>query len=259
MAHGAGTPLLNVSGVTLRYRVQQRMVTATQGVGFQVSQGDRVVLLGPSGCGKSTLLKAIGGFLKPSEGSITLNGRPVEKPGPDRVMVFQEFDQLLPWKTVLENVAFGLIASRTLPKQAALERALEAIRTVHMEKFTGSYPHTLSGGMKQRVAIARCLAMKPDIILMDEPFAALDALSRRRMQDELLELWSECRFTMLFVTHSIEEALLLGSRIVVMSPHPGRVEEILEAEQLSEAAGSHPEIAERIRQVLFRDAPDYVI
>ena len=259
MASASGLPLLDVDSVTLRYRTGERIVTATERVGFQVEQGDRVVLLGPSGCGKSTLLKAVGGFLHPSEGSITLNGRRVEGPGPDRVMVFQEFDQLLPWKTVKENVMFGLTASGRLPKRAATERALEAIRTVHLEKFCDSYPHTLSGGMKQRVAIARCLAMKPDIILMDEPFAALDALSRRQMQDELLELWSEYQFTMLFVTHSIEEALLLGSRIVVMSPHPGRVEEILESEQLNQAAGSHPEIAERIRRVLFRNAPDYTI
>jgi NitT/TauT family transport system ATP-binding protein len=259
MAAVADTPLLSVKGVTLRYRGQNGIVTATDNVEFLVSRGDRVVLLGPSGCGKSTLLKAVGGFLAPSEGDITLNGTRVAGPGPDRVMVFQEFDQLLPWKTVRENVAFGLIASRTLPKREAHERALETIRTVHLEQFADAYPHTLSGGMKQRVAIARCLAMKPEIILMDEPFAALDALSRRRMQDEMLELWSEYQFTMLFVTHSIEEALLLGSRIVVMSPHPGRVEEIIEAEQLQAAAGSHPEIAERIRQMLFRDAPDYVI
>ncbi len=259
MAAVAGKALLNVDGVTLRYAVGERVVTATERVGFQVSRGDRVVLLGPSGCGKSTLLKAVGGYLKPSEGSISLNGKTVAGPGPDRVMVFQEFDQLLPWKTVRENVAFGLIASRSLPKRAALERALAAIRTVHLEKFADSYPHTLSGGMKQRVAIARCLAMKPDIILMDEPFAALDALSRRRMQDELLELWSESRFTMLFVTHSIEEALLLGNRIVVMSPHPGRVEEILEADQVGSAAASNPELAERIQRILFRSAPEYTI
>ncbi|WP_243375255.1 ABC transporter ATP-binding protein [Geotalea sp. SG265] len=259
MASVSEVPLLKVNGVTLRYRIEEKTVTATERVGFRIEQGDRVVLLGPSGCGKSTLLKAVGGFLHPSEGSITLNGRRVEGPGPDRVMVFQEFDQLLPWKTVKENVMFGLTASRTLSKREAAERALESIRTVHLEKFADAYPHTLSGGMKQRVAIARCLAMKPDIILMDEPFAALDALSRRRMQDELLELWNENRFTMLFVTHSIEEALLLGSRIVVMSPHPGRVAEILEAEQLNEAAGSHPEISERIKRVLFRDAPEYVI
>jgi NitT/TauT family transport system ATP-binding protein len=174
-------------------------------------------------------------------------------------MVFQEFDQLLPWKSVRENVAFGLIASRSLPKREALERADETIRTVHLQKFADSYPHTLSGGMKQRVAIARCLAMKPDIILMDEPFAALDALSRRRMQDELLELWGESRFTMLFVTHSIEEALLLGDRIVVMSPHPGRVEEILEPDRVNSAAANNPELTERIQRILFRSAPEYSI
>jgi NitT/TauT family transport system ATP-binding protein len=254
-----GNELLEVNNVTLRYRTAGRTVTATERVGFRVEQGDRVVLLGPSGCGKSTLLKAVGGFITPADGSIVLNGVPVSGPGPDRVMVFQEFDQLLPWKTVHQNVMFGLTASRVLGKAEAAARADEAIRTVRLEKFAHAYPHTLSGGMKQRVAIARCLAMKPDIILMDEPFAALDALSRRQMQDELLELWDESRFTMLFVTHSIEEALLLGSRIVVMSPHPGRVEEILEADYLRDAADSHPEIAERIRRVLFRNAPDYVI
>ena len=259
MSATAGQSLLEVKNVTLRYRTGERTVTATERVGFRVERGDRVILLGPSGCGKSTLLKAVGGFIKPSEGIICLNGQPVSGPGPDRVMVFQEFDQLLPWKTVHQNVAFGLIASRSLTKREAFECALEAIHKVRLDKFADAYPHTLSGGMKQRVAIARCLAMKPDIILMDEPFAALDALSRRQMQDELLELWSEYQFTMLFVTHSIEEALLLGSRIVVMSPHPGRVEEILESDQLKEAAGSHPEIAERIRRVLFRNAPDYVI
>lgn len=259
MAIKAGVPLLDVAGVTLRYRRHDHVVTATDGVSFTLMQGDRVVLLGPSGCGKSTLLKAVGGFLPVTEGEILLNGKPVREPGPDRVMVFQEFDQLLPWKTVKENVAFGLIASRSLSKHEAGERALEAIKTVHLEQFANVYPHTLSGGMKQRVAIARCLAMRPDIILMDEPFAALDALSRRRMQDELLELWNASRFTMLFVTHSIEEALLLGNRIVVMSPHPGRVEEIIEENELLDKAGAHPEIAERITRVLFRNAPDYVI
>jgi len=259
MSAAARETLLDVNDVTIRYRAQQRTITATERVSFQAGPGERVVLLGPSGCGKSTLLKAVGGYLRPSEGRITLSGRAVEGPGPDRVMVFQEFDQLLAWKTVRENVAFGLIASRTLPKKEAFERAAETLRTVHLEKFADSYPHTLSGGMKQRVAIARCLAMKPDIILMDEPFAALDALSRRRMQDELLELWDRSRFTMLFVTHSIEEALLLGDRIVVMSPHPGRVEEILASDRINAAAAVNPELAERIQRILFRSAPEYSI
>ena len=259
MTPAAGGPLLDVDRVTLRYVAHDREVTATEGVGFQVRHGDRMVLLGPSGCGKSTLLKAVGGYLKPSEGSISLNGRPVAGPGPDRVMVFQEFDQLLPWKTVRENVAFGLTAGKSLPKREATARAEEALRKVRLENFAGAYPHTLSGGMKQRVAIARCLAMKPEIILMDEPFAALDPLSRRRMQDELLELWDEARFTMLFVTHSIEEALLLGNRIVVLSPHPGKVEEILELGSVAEKREANQEIVERIRKALFRNAPEYVI
>ncbi|AJE02151.1 ABC transporter ATP-binding protein [Geobacter pickeringii] len=262
MATAGTAPLLAVDGVTLQYRMRGHLVTATWRVSFQVRRSERLVLLGPSGCGKSTLLKAVGGYLKPVEGSITLDGKPVAGPGPDRVLVFQEFDQLLPWKTVRENVAFGLAAGRGIGRQEAVERAGEAIRKVHLEKFADAYPHTLSGGMKQRVAIARCLAMKPEIILMDEPFAALDALTRQRMQDELLELWDQARFTMIFVTHSIEEALLLGSRIIVLSPHPGQVREVLEVDPLAGPGrlnGADPEIGERIRRALFRDAAEYVI
>ncbi len=222
---GAGTPpLLSVDGVTLRYRTPKTLVTATWRVTFAVNQGDRFVLLGPSGCGKSTLLKSIGGFLVPDEGAIHLKGRNIVRPGPDRMMVFQEFDQLLPWKTTLDNIMFPLQASGRLSGKAAIEeRARHYLDKVRLAKFADAYPHTLSGGMKQRVAIARALAMEPEILLMDEPFAALDALSRRRMQDEFLGLWQEIRFTGIFVTHSIEEALLVGNRILVLSPHPGRV------------------------------------
>jgi NitT/TauT family transport system ATP-binding protein len=197
------TPLLDVRDVTLQYKTAERLVTATHRVSFQVQAGDRFVLLGPSGCGKSTLLKAVGGYLAPVEGEIRLQGTRISKPGPDRVMVFQEFDQLLPWKTVKENVTFALTASRTLTAREAGERALHYIAKVGLGKFADSYPHTLSGGMKQRVAIARGMAMEPAILLMDEPFAALDALTRQQMQDELLRLWEDTRFTVLFVTHSI--------------------------------------------------------
>lgn len=216
-------PLLDVRGVTLRYKTAERLVTATQRVSFSVRRGDRYVLLGPSGCGKSTLLKAVGGYIAPAEGQILLKGEAIRKPGPDRVMVFQEFDQLLPWKTVKENVSFALTSSGKLNRREADARALHYIDKVKLGSFANSFPHMLSGGMKQRVAIARGMAMEPDVLLMDEPFAALDALTRQSMQDELLQLLEETHTTLLFVTHSIPEAIKLGNRILLLTPHPGRV------------------------------------
>jgi len=222
-ASGAAPPILKVDGVTLQYKTTEHLVTATYRVGFEVHRGDRFVLLGPSGCGKSTLLKGVAGFMTPVEGTMTLNGRVIDRPGPDRMMVFQEFDQLLPWKTVKENVLFPLLSTGKLGAREAEERALHYINKVNLTKFADHHPHMLSGGMKQRVAIARGMAMEPDVLLMDEPFAALDALTRRKMQDELLRLWDETRFTVLFVTHSIPEAIRCGSRILILSPHPGQV------------------------------------
>src|SRR5215475_1609947 len=175
---GKTAPVVEVRGVTLQYKTTDHLVTATYRVDFNVLRSDRFVLLGPSGCGKSTLLKAIGGYMRPTEGTIHLNGREVSRPGPDRMMVFQEFDQLLPWKTVLQNVMFPLISSGKYERAAAREKALALIAKVNLSKFADNYPHTLSGGMKQRVAIARGMAMEPDVLLMDEPFAALDALTR---------------------------------------------------------------------------------
>ncbi len=215
--------LLNVQGVTLQYKTTERVVTATHQVSFGVQKSDRFVLLGPSGCGKSSLLKAVGGYLPTTEGEITLKGRAVTGPGPDRMMVFQEFDQLLPWKTVAQNVVFPLLATGKLGRAEAQQKARHYIDKVGLSRFADSYPHTLSGGMKQRVAIARGMAMEPEILLMDEPFAALDALTRRSMQDELLRLWDDTKFTVLFVTHSINEAIRIGTRILLLSPHPGQV------------------------------------
>ena len=255
-AQGGPAPLLQVQGVTLQYRTEKHLVTATYRVSFDVFGADRFVLLGPSGCGKSTLLKAVGGYMAPTEGSMRLKGAPIRGPGADRVFVFQEFDQLLPWKTVKQNVTFALESSRKLSGKAAQAQAMRYIEKVNLAKFADSYPHTLSGGMKQRVAIARALAMEPDVLLMDEPFAALDALTRRKMQEELLALWDDVRFTVLFVTHSIEEAVIVGSRILVLSPHPGRVKAELNAHEFGHAeqeGAKFMALTRRIHDMLFAE------
>src|SRR5947207_6288616 len=245
---------LDVSGVTLRYKTSSAVVTATDRVSFEVDRSDRFVLLGPSGCGKSTLLKAVGGYLKPSEGKMRINGREITEPGADRMRIFQEFDQLLPWKTVLENVMFPLLMTRRLPRREAEARARGYIEKVSLTRVGDSDPRTLSGGMKQRVAIARGTAMEPDILLMDEPFAALDALTRRTCQDGLLQLWEETKFTVLFVTHSIAEAIKIGNRILLLSPHPGRVKaEIVNVDQVSGADGSAAKLESKITIFCFRE------
>jgi NitT/TauT family transport system ATP-binding protein len=255
-------PFLEVKNLSLQYRTEQYLVRATEDVHFQAHESDRLILLGPSGCGKSTILKAIGGFIKPAEGAIFLNGKRIEKPGADRAVVFQEFDQLLPWKTALENIVFAIRQTRKLKRADAVEEARVLLKKVNLGNNEDSYPHALSGGMKQRVAIARCLALKSKIILMDEPFASLDALTRQKMQEELLELWSEVKFTLVFVTHSIDEAITLGTRIVLLSPHPGKVVEELVIDWSHINAREHPEYAdlkEKIMRILFKDQLDYVI
>lgn len=238
-------PLLRIAGVSLEYRTPARVVRAAHRIDLDVYRADRFVLLGPSGCGKSTLLKAVAGFIPPVEGTITLDGVPVRGPGPDRIVVFQEFDQLPPWKTVLQNVAFPLRASGLLGRREAAERARHAIDKVGLTPFADSYPHQLSGGMKQRVAIARALAMQPRVLLMDEPFAALDEITRHRLNDDLLELWWRERFTAVFVTHSVFESVYLSKRIVVMAARPGRVMADLNVD------APYP------RDELFRTSSDY--
>jgi NitT/TauT family transport system ATP-binding protein len=220
--------LLSVRDVTISYQTEQGLFTAVDGVSFSVEHGERFILLGPSGCGKSTLLKAIAGFMPTAHGVMELAGAVIRDPGPDRVVVFQEFDQLLPWKTVLGNIVYPLRVARKMSAALAQERSRRFIAMVGLDGFADSYPHQLSGGMKQRVAIARSLALDPAMLLMDEPFASLDALTRHRMQDELLSIWDATRKTLLFVTHSIEEAVLLGDRILVLSKGPGRVRDIVD-------------------------------
>src|SRR5918911_441603 len=187
MAH----PLLDVSGVTIQYKTPQHLVTATYQVSFSVFTGDRYVILGPSGCGKSTLLKAVGGFLDPVEGEIRLRDRKVVAPGPDRMMVFQEFEQLMPWKTVYQNVLFPMRVTGKFKGRDAHDRANAMIEKVNLSRFRDVYPHMLSGGMKRRAPTPRARALDPHTLLRDAPFAPLDALPRRKMQQELLALWDQ--------------------------------------------------------------------
>lgn len=250
-ATSATEPLLSVRGVTLRYHTKDHLITATYRVSFDVLESDRFVLLGPSGCGKSTLLKAVGGYMQPVEGEMLLNGARIAEPGPDRAFVFQEFDQLLPWKTVRDNICFALTASGKLQRREAVDRAMHYIDKVGLTKFAANFPHTLSGGMKQRVAIARAMASEPDILLMDEPFAALDALTRERMQVELLQLWEETRFTVLFVTHSIPEAIRIGNRILLLSAHPGQAKAEINCPGIDEVDAAGKPLSDRIQEMLF--------
>ncbi len=196
-------------------------LVALRDIDLEIPRGQFICLLGPSGCGKSTLLNAVAGFAPPSSGSIVAGGMAVRGPGPDRGMVFQEY-ALFPWMTVEENVAFGLQIKR-LPKPEIARRVATLLATLSLADFRQRYPKDLSGGMRQRVAIARVLALDSPIMLMDEPFGALDALTRRNLQDELLRIWAELKKTILFVTHSIEEAIYLADRIVVMTYRPGTV------------------------------------
>ena len=210
-----------ISQVGKVFQTGGRELVALQDISLQIPRGQFVCLLGPSGCGKSTLLNAVAGFALPSSGTIVADGRPVTGPGPERGMVFQEY-ALFPWMTVAENIAFGL-QIKGLPKAQIEATVARLLQMLSLNDFRARYPRDLSGGMRQRVAIARVLALDSPIMLMDEPFGALDALTRRNLQDELLRLWAELKKTILFVTHSIEEAIYLADRIVVMTYRPGTV------------------------------------
>jgi NitT/TauT family transport system ATP-binding protein len=243
---------VSVDHVQIAYRDDQGMpVTAVEDISFEVRKGEKFVLLGPSGCGKSTLLKAIGGFIQPRRGTIGVYGRPVKEPGPDRALVFQEFDQLFPWLTVRGNVSHALRVTGRGEDEPREQRARRFIDLMGIGYAADRYPHQLSGGMKQRVAIARALALDPDVLLMDEPFGALDAITRSRLQGELNETWKQTGVTLLFVTHSIQEAVLIGHRIMVMSPAPSRVKEIIDVSQIED--GDNPAAApirRRLRALL---------
>jgi NitT/TauT family transport system ATP-binding protein len=199
---------------------------ALEDVSFSVEPGEFLALVGPSGCGKSTLIDLLGGLSRPNSGQILLDGKPVAGPGLDRGIVFQQY-ALFPWRNALENVEFGLEAKR-LPANQRRALAREHLALVGLSGFEDRYPHELSGGMKQRVAIARSLAYDPEVLLMDEPFAALDAQTRENLQDELLRIWEQSQTTILFITHGIDEAVYLGQRVAVMTSPPGRIKRIVE-------------------------------
>jgi NitT/TauT family transport system ATP-binding protein len=215
-------PHIEIRDVTLEYDTPIGRVTGVQSASFNIEESEFLCIVGPSGCGKSTLLNIIAGFLIPTGGEIRIGGKPVTGHGMDRGVVFQDFAQLFPWRTALGNVAFGL-EMKGVPKTEREEIALRQLRLVKLEKFVRSYPHHLSGGMQQRVAIARALAYNPSVLLMDEPFAALDALTRDEMQRLLADVWRQTRKTVIYVTHSVAEAIYLADRVVVMTPHPGTV------------------------------------
>jgi NitT/TauT family transport system ATP-binding protein len=221
--------MVEIQTLSKRYQVDEGEIVALAATSLTIGEGEFVCLLGPSGCGKSTLLKIVAGLIPASGGSVLINGHPVAGPGPDRAVVFQDY-ALFPWMTVNDNVEFGL-AARGVDATRRHQVSGELLRVVGLGDFAAKYPHHLSGGMKQRVSIARALAVDPVLLLMDEPFGALDAQTRYVMQQELLRIWRGYRKTVLFVTHSIEEALYLGDRVLIMTARPGRIKADLRVSQ----------------------------
>lgn len=227
---------------------------AVEGLDLDVMANEFLCVVGPSGCGKSTLISAISGFLRPSGGRLTMDGAAITGPGADRGVVFQEY-ALLPWKRVIDNVAMGL-KFRGVPKAARHETARRYLQLANLLEAAEKYPHELSGGMKQRAAVARTLANEPEVMLMDEPFAAIDAQTRMTLQEELIRIWQRSRVTVLFVTHSVEEAVFLADRVVVLTPGPGRIKAIVDVsiprEQRSWAGLSGNPEYERLREEVYR-------
>lgn len=215
-------PILEIKNLNKTFALNGQSIEALRGANLTVRKGEFICLIGASGCGKSTLLRMVAGFETPTSGDVLMWGKPIGGPGPTRGMVFQDYG-LFPWLTVRDNIGFGPSALGR-PRKEVAETTDTFIELVGLQRFANAYPHQLSGGMKQRVAIARVLANDAEVVLMDEPFGALDAMTRERLQDELAEIWSRTNLTVLFVTHAIEEAIFLADRVVVMSPGPGRID-----------------------------------
>ena len=222
-------PAIELKGIRKTFRLSEdrnaQSVLALDGIDLSIGQGEFMTIIGPSGCGKTTLLRIIASLELPDEGEVVVEGTPVREPGIKRAMVFQTFG-LFPWKTVIDNVIFPLVV-RKVPAAEARETAMTHIRRVGLEKFVDAYPHQLSGGMQQRVGLARALSTGADILLMDEPFGAIDAQTRELMQEELMRIWQEERKTVVFITHDLDEAVLLADKVLLMSRGPGRVREVI--------------------------------
>jgi len=218
---------LSIQAVSKRFQASGGEVHALDEVSLEVKDGEFVCLVGPSGCGKSTLLNLIAGLDRADQGQILADDQVITGPGPDRLVMFQE-SALFPWLDVMDNVLFGLKRKQCMPKKELRDLAMHYLRLVGLERFAHASVHELSGGMKQRVALARALAPKPRVLLMDEPFAALDAMTREQLYGDLQRIWEECKKTIVFVTHNVREAVCLGDRVVLFSPHPGRIREQFE-------------------------------
>ncbi|AKU07653.1 ABC transporter ATP-binding protein [Haloferax gibbonsii] len=241
------TATVRVDSLGKTYASDRRTVEALSDVEFAVEDGEFVCIVGPSGCGKTTLFRIIAGLEDATSGAVTLDGSPVTGPGTDRGMVFQEYG-LFPWRTVAENVAFGL-EEQGVEEPARSERVTEMLELVGLDGFADAYPKELSGGMKQRVGIARALAVDPELLLMDEPFGAVDAQTRDMLHGELLDIWAETDKTVLFVTHDVEEAVTLADRVVVMAANPGRVREIVSVDIDRPRERTESEFAEYVERI----------
>lgn len=218
--------MLSIKNLNKTYHTEEGdEVVALSDINLDVADKEFVCFIGPSGCGKTTLLRITAGLEKPDSGTLTVNNEPITGPGPDRGMVFQEYS-LFPWRTVLKNITFSLELKK-IPKSEREKIARDFLEVVGLSKFADSYPHELSGGMKQRVAIARALVNDPDVLLMDEPFGAVDAQTRNRLQHELLNIWEKKKKTVLFITHSVDEAVFLADKVVVFTARPGRIKEVI--------------------------------
>lgn len=254
MGEQVSDPIVQVSHVYLDYiHGRERGATIVEDANFAIQRGEKFVIIGPSGCGKTTLLKAIGGFLQPRQGEILVNNQIIRKPGPDRAFVFQDFEQLFAWRTVIGNIVYALQVTKHLSRREATDKARFYLELVDVAQAADKYPHMLSGGMKQRAALARALALEPDILLMDEPFGALDAITRNQLQLELNDIWKRTGVTIILVTHSIQEAIFLGHRVMVMSTSPSLIREIVDTSEAHDiGSAAFADITKHLQALLIR-------